>query len=329
MKIKNILITGGAGFIGSNLLSKLDTANLNIKSTYLNKKPDLSLKNVDFIKTDLTNRESCKNIFENIDCVVMAAAVSSGAKIMKSNPLIHLNDNILMNTIALEESHKNKVKKFIFISSNTVYPSTKKSVTEDDANFNFYKSYHIVAWMKRFTEVMCDIYSNKIDNPMTTIIVRPGNLYGPFDKFDKDKSKVVPALIRKIIENENSIDVWGDGKDIKDFLFIDDFVEVVNKIIFEIEKSDIYNVASGIPVTINEIIKHILKILDKENLKINYDDSMPSMIPIRKINIDKIKKEVNWKPITKIDSGLKKTIDWYLNYFKDKTPEEIEKNDYL
>ena len=119
----------------------------------------------------------------------MAAAVSSGAKIMSLNPLIHLNDNILMNTIALEESYKNKVKKFIFISSNTVYPLTDKSVSENDANYDFYKSYHIVAWMKRFTEVMCDMYSNKIKNSMNTIVVRPGNLYGPYDKFDKEKSK--------------------------------------------------------------------------------------------------------------------------------------------
>ena len=175
---------------------------------------------------------------------------------------------------------------------------------------------------------MCDMYSNKIKNSMNTIVVRPGNLYGPYDKFDKEKSKVVPALIRKIIESEDSIEVWGDGKDIKDFLYIDDFIDVLSKIILEVEKTDIFNAASGIPITINEIIEKVLVILDKQNLKINYDTSMPSMIPVRKINIDKIKKVLKWSPYVDLEVGLKKTIDWYLDCFKEKTPEEIELDDY-
>ena len=252
----------------------------------------------------------------------MGAAVSSGANIMASNPLIHLNDNILMNTIALEEAHKNNVDKFIFISSNTVYPLSDEAVKESDAEFNFYKSYHIVAWMKRFTEVMCDMYTNKIKNPMRTIILRPGNLYGPYDKFDWQKSKVVPALIRKCIENDDSIEVWGDGKDIKDFLYIDDFIDALIKIIFEFNNSDIFNVASGSPITINQIIGEILNILNKKNLLINYDVSKPSMIPIRKINIDKIVNNIKWQPSTSMSSGLEKTIKWYKDYYKVFSPEE-------
>ena len=167
--VKNILVTGGSGFIGTNILQKLSSTNLNIKSTYYNKKPKILSKNIEYIKVDLTDRASCKRIYQDIDCVLMAAAVSSGAKIMDSNPLLHLNDNILMNTIALEESYKQKVKKFIFISSNTVYPLTEKSVIEEDAEFNFYKSYYIVAWMKRFTEIMCHMYSTKLDQNMNTL----------------------------------------------------------------------------------------------------------------------------------------------------------------
>ena len=323
--MKKILVTGGSGFIGTNLLNRLSKfQNVKIRSTIYSKKPIIESNNIEYIRVDLTNREKVRHIYEDIDVVIMGAAVSSGANVMASNPLIHLNDNILMNTIALEEAHKNNVGKFIFISSNTVYPLSDDAVKESDALFNFYKSYHIVAWMKRFTEVMCDMYANKIKNPMKTIILRPGNLYGPHDKFDWEKSKVVPALIRKCIENDKSIEVWGDGKDIKDFLYIDDFIDALIKIIFDFNDSDIFNVASGSPVTINKIIKNILNIVNKNSLLINYDETKPSMIPIRKINIDKIVKNIDWHPSTSMITGLEKTINWYKNYYKSFSPEGIK-----
>ncbi len=322
--VKNILVTGGSGFIGTNILSKLASTKLNIKSTYFNKKPNIISKNIEYLKVDLTDRSNCKQVYQDIDCVLMAAAVSSGAKIIESNPLIHLNDNILMNTIALEESYKQKVKKFIFISSNTVYPLTENSVIEEDARYDFYKSYHIVAWMKRFTEVMCDMYSTKLNQSMNTLIIRPGNLYGPHDKFDWEKSKVVPALIRKIIENDEQINVWGDGKDIKDFLYIDDFVDALFELILNYKNTDIFNIASGVPITINEIIDILKKILNKNNLRVNHDKTKPSMIPIRKINIRKITNKINWSPKIPMDEGLKKTIIWYKDHFSNKSPEDYE-----
>ena len=79
--------------------------------------------------------------------------------------------------------------------------------------------------MKQFSELMCKMYSQKIKKPMETLIIRPGNLYGPFDKFTLKESKVIAALIRRSLEKENPFNVWGDGSDIKDFLYIDDFIE--------------------------------------------------------------------------------------------------------
>ena len=102
-----------------------------------------------------------------------------------------------MNLNMLEASHKNKVKKFVFISSNTVYPVSDNSMKENDSNYNFFYKYHTVAWMKKFSEIVCDIYSNKIKSKMQTVIIRPGNLYGPHDKFDPGKAKVVPSLITR------------------------------------------------------------------------------------------------------------------------------------
>ena len=253
----------------------------------------------------------------------MCAANSSGAKVIQENPLAHFSPNIIMNTNMLQASYENKVKKFIFISSSTVYPLTNYPVKEGDAKFKFFEKYYIVGWMKRFSEVMCNIYSDKIENPMKTLVVRPGNLYGPYDKFNREESKVIPALLRRVVEKQNPIQVWGNGKDLKDFLFIDDFIDALIKVSLNNKDLGVINIASGQTVTIKRILNIILK-LEKLDSKIYFDTSKPTLIPRRSINIKKLKKIFNWKQKINLEKGLHKTIRWYKDYYKLKTPEEIE-----
>ena len=150
---------------------------------------------------------------------------------------------------------------------------------------------------------------------MQTIIVRPGNLYGPYDKFDWEKSKFIPATIRKVIENKNGIiKVWGDGKDLKDFLYIDDFVDALVKILNRkkiINKT--FNIASGFAISIKDLIKYILQINCNYSSKVIFNKRFPKMIPYRNINIEKIKKEINFSPRVSLYEGLKRTITWYKN----------------
>ena len=251
----------------------------------------------------------------------MCAANTSGAKIMAKTPLVHLTPNVLMNMQMLEASYEAKVKKFLFISTNTVYPLTDFPVKEDDVTNEFYESYHIVAWMKRFTEIVCDMYSTKIENPMQTVIVRPGNLYGPHDKFDWEKSKVLPALMRRAIERQDPFEVWGDGNDLKDFLYIDDFIDALVKALW-IETSNPINIASGIPITIKEALNEILIASNFEDANVRFDASKPSMIPKRLINIDKAQQLLEFKPKVSFREGIEKTIDWYKSYYADISPEE-------
>jgi len=309
---EKILVTGGSGFIGTNLLKELSKKkNIKIVSTYFKTSNFYKIKKVIYKKIDLENNNHCIKLCKNIDTIIMCAANSSGAAVMTKTPLVHLTPNIRMNLNMLEAAYKCGVKKFIFISSNTVYPNVNYAVKEKDANFKFFHKYYVVGWMKRFSEVVCDIYSNRIDNPMKTIIVRPGNLYGPHDKFDKKKSKVIPSLIRKVVEKQNPLEVWGDGKDLKDFLYIEDFCKILLKIIFKKNIYATYNLASGKGVRINDIIKLIIKIEKIEKIKIKYDKTKPTMIPKRLINIDKVKKEFNFRVKTSLEVGLKKTISWF------------------
>lgn len=307
---KKIFIAGASGFIGTNLVNKLKKFNCKIFYHYHTAKPPKKMKGVTFIKADLTKQSNCKKVLKDIDIVFMCAANTSGAKIIQDKPLNHLTPNLIMNTLMLESAYINKIKKFIFISSNTVYPVTNFKVKESDTNYEYFEKYFIVGWMKRFTEIMCEMYSTKIKNKMVTIVIRPGNLYGPFDKFDWDKSKVIAALIRKFVEKHDPINVWGDGKDIKDFLYIDDFIDGLIKVTSRINKFEVLNLASSKQITIRRIIE-ILKKITNHNAKIEFDITKPTMIPKRMISIKKAKDQLAYKPIIDIEDGLTRTINWY------------------
>jgi GDP-L-fucose synthase len=226
-----------------------------------------------------------------------------------------------MNSQMLAASYANEIKKFCFISSNTVYPLTDFAVAETDVTGEFFEKYFIVGWMKRFSEIMCEMYAKKINKPMPTLIVRPGNLYGPRDKYKKKESKVIAALIRRSFEKENPFEVWGDGEDVKDFLYIDDFIDALLETFVKSTDFDIFNIASGVPVTIKDVLRDIIEISENQDIEVKFDTSKPTMIPIRMIDISKIKTEIGWQPKISIYDGLKKTYEWYSDTYIDLNPE--------
>jgi len=322
---KRILVAGGSGFVGTHLTSHFTNLGAHVRSTFHSKEPRQRIGSVEYVSADLMNSEDCKRVTRDVDYVFMAAANSSGAAVMERTPLVHLTPNLIMNAQMLEASYENSVSRFCFISSNTVYPLTDFAVKESDANFEYFDKYFIVGWMKRFSEIMCEMYSNNIKCPMETVTIRPGNLYGPFDKFNNAESKVIAALIRRAIEGEDPYTVWGDGLDIKDFLYIDDFIEGLLLAFEKAKDFDPINVASGKPVTIGEVIQVILRATGHTSASVAYDETKPSMIPKRMIDISKIIDMAGWQPKTDLASGIAETVSWYREFYLDRTPEEVEK----
>jgi GDP-L-fucose synthase len=318
---KNILVAGASGFVGTHLVKALANLGANVRGSYLNRQPSDEHPNVCYLKCDFTNYDDCLKSTEGIDYVFMAAANTSGAAVMEKTPLAHLTPNVVMNSQILAACYENGVNKFCFISSNTVYPVTSFAVKEDDVTYEFFHKYFVVGWMKLFSEKMTEMYADHIKSPMSTLVVRPGNLYGPHDKFTWKESKVVAALIRKAVERQDPFKVWGDGEDLKDFLYIDDFVSGLLIAFETITDFQAINIASSIPVTIKEVLSEILKASSYEEAKVVFDTSMPTMLPKRLINTDTIRVLTDWSPEVSLEEGLQKTIDWYKKYYKELTPE--------
>jgi len=315
-KNKKVVVTGGAGFLGINLTKRFLELGANVRVSLRKSAPLWKDPSVEYINADLEKPEDCESICKGVDYLIIASANSSGAAVMEKTPLVHLTPNLIMNARLLEAAYAQGVSKTLFFSSNTVYPLTDFAVKESDANFEYFSKYHIVGWMKRFSEIMCDMYSNHIKHPMKTVVVRPGNAYGPYDKFDTEKSKVIPALIRRAVNRENPFKVWGDGNDLKDFIYIDDLVQGTLLALEKLESPDTVNIASGQPVTIREILGYILQETDYLHADVEYDESMPSMIPKRLINIQKANESIGFVPKVGIVEGIKRTVQWYIDNCK-------------
>jgi len=308
---KRVLIAGGAGFIGTNLVKELLRLGAKVRVADCKKKLQISDSDIDYLRCNLTVKADCQRAVQNIDYVFMVAANTSGAAVMEKTPLIHVTPNIIMNSLMLEAAYEAGVKKFLFPSSNTVYPISGKPVKENEMEYgNLFPKYYFVAWMKQFSEVLCEMYT-KIKSPMKVVVVRPANSYGPYDDFAWETSHVIPALIRKVVERHNPIEVWGDGSDIKDFIFIGDLVQGMLLAMEKIDSFNPINIASGQSVTIKEILNTILEVDDYKDAKIVFNNQKPTMIPKRLIDTSMAKNLLGFEAKTSFLEGLKETITWY------------------
>ena len=309
----NILVAGGSGFIGTNLVKRLLPIGAKIRATVYKKPPQISDDRVEYLKCDLTRKEDCERAVQGIDYVFMCAANTSGAAVMRSTPLVHVTPNLLMNSQLLEAAYYAKVKKFVWPSSNAAYPPTgDRPVKEEELlTGDPHESQFAVGWMKRYTEVLCRMYSQTLKNPMPTVVLRPSNIYGPYDDFDYETSHVTAALIRKVADRQNPLTVWGTGEDIRDLIYVDDFIDALLLAAEKINTYDPINIGFGKGYSIKEILQILLEIEDCSGIHITFDASKPSTIPIRLIDTTKARKLLDFVPKTDLQEGLRKTIEWY------------------
>lgn len=310
---KRVLVTGGTGFVGINLIKRLLSLNADITATIHKKEPVLIDSRIKYKRCDLTKMEDCKYAVENMDYVFMCAANTQGAAVLEKNPLIHVTPNILMNSQMLESAYFAKVKKFLWISSSTGYPVTgDRPVKEEEImNGDPYDKYFCVGWMKRYTEVLCRMYSEKLKNPMVTVVLRPTNIYGEYDKFDFKTSHVFAALIRRVVERHNPIEVWGTGDDVRDLIYVEDFIDAILLAMEKINSYNPVNIGFGKGYSIKEFLKMMLEVDGYTSAKVVFDPSKPSTIPIRLVDTTKAETILGFKPKTDLKEGIKKTIKWY------------------
>jgi GDP-L-fucose synthase len=312
-KGERILITGGAGFIGANLAGRLNDAGAIVRATTHTQQPTKPIAGVEYISTDLRALAACQDVVKDMDYVFMCAANTQGAAVMTGTPMAHVTPNVVMNTHMLEASHQAGVKKFAFLSSGAAYPDTgARPVSEPEMLSGAPADvYFPVAWMKRYGEILCQTYSQHIDPPMPCVVIRPSNVYGPGDKFDPKTSHVTASLIRRVAERETPMEIWGTGDDVRDLIYIDDFVDGLLAAFARPKAYLEINICAGTGVSVKQILQTALDVDGFAEAEIRFDPTKPSTAPVRLFDGTLARDLLGFEPKVGLSEGLRRTIEWY------------------
>ena len=309
----HVLVTGGAGFIGTNLIARLRSDGARVRATIRSSQPSERDAAVEYMQADLTRPEDCVRAVEGVDYVFHCAANTSGAAVMVKTPLVHVTPNVVMNAQLLDAAHAAGATRFLFISSGAAYPPTDDRPVAEGEMFagEPYPTYHPVAWMKRYAEILCETYARRVQPAMSTVIVRPSNVYGPHDKFDFATSHVTAALLRRVVERHRPLEVWGTGEDVRDLIYVDDFIEGLMRAFADPADHLAINIASGQGHSVRQVLETLLTVDGFADADVRFDPSRPSTIPVRLMSTTMARERLAFEPQVSLQDGLARTLAWY------------------
>lgn len=310
---KKVLVCGATGFIGRNVAEALAArGDVEVYGTYLHSEP-LNHTKIKMVRADLTSNTDVNKAIKGMDTVIQAAATTSGAKDIVTKPYYHVTDNAIMNSLILRSAYEHKVSHVVFFSCTVMYQSSNVPVkeTDFDASIDIFPNYFGVGWTKVYIEKMCEFYS-RIGNTKYTVI-RHSNIYGPYDKYDLEKSHVFGATMTKVLTapQRGKILVWGAGDEERDLLYVSDLVDFVELAIDRQEsKFELFNVGYGSSVSVNKLVKKIISFSGKK-LAIEHDLTKPNIKTKLCLDTTKARNWFGWFPKIPLDEGIQRTTDWY------------------
>ena len=290
IKGKKILVTGGSGMIGRHLVKILEDEYLtNVTSTDL---PD-----------DLRDRDTCKKLCDGQDIIFHLAGIKGSPQRCMEAPASFSVPMIQFNANMIEAAYNADVEWFLFTSSVGVYHPAPTFKEEDVWKTFPSENDWFAGWAKRIGEMNVEAYAKQY-NWNKTSIVRPANVYGPYDNFG-EWSMVIPSLIKKAYENDK-ISVWGDGSPIRDIIHAEDVARGMIHMV-ENEVTEPVNLGSGTGVTIKEVAEIIAEYFGKELI---WDKTKPSGDAKRLMDMSKAE-SYGYSPKTSLKQGIIDTIEWY------------------
>ena len=301
---KNVLVTGGAGMIGRELVTMLLRRGAKVHIADLKTPEDLP-SGVEFYNIDLRQFSSCVKACKNMDYVFNLVGIKCSPRVCIEEPASIMGPMMQFNTNMLEAAMKQGVDWYLYTSTVGVYKPAEVLHEDDVWNTTPSKNDWFGGWAKRMGELQCMAYERQYGQGRCSI-VRPANVYGSHDNFDLDSAMVIPSLIRKAF-SDGVLNVWGDGSAIRDFIHARD---VARGMIFAVENkiTEPINLGSGDEISIKRIAEAIATEADVE---IQWDTTKPTGDARRVFDMSRAN-SYGFFPEISIEDGIKETIGWYL-----------------
>ena len=320
----NYYVAGAGGFIGGHLVNRLINNGHNVVAVDIKKKEEwfqINKSSKNFFEYDLKVLKNCQDTVEDIDVIINLACNMGGIGFITSYKAECML-SVLINTNLLMQAKERKVKKYFYSSSACIYPtniqSDQKSVALKEETAYPANSEDGYGWEKLFSERMCKHFYE--DYNLEVRVARFHNCYGPYGSWYGGREKAPAALTRKFVEakikEKNEIEIWGNGEQVRSFMYVDDCLDGVLKLI-DSNFRDPINIGSSEDVTINEMAD-ILEKISGVKPKRKYKLDAPRGVFNRNSDNTLIKKALKWEPSIKLADGLKTTFDWIFKEYKKK-----------
>lgn len=305
-KGKKILVTGGTGLIGRPLVQSLIAEGAEVKIVSLDDK-SRAPEGASFVQADLTRMDNAVEACQGMDYVFHLAGIKGSPKMTSEKPASFFVPTISFNTNMMEAARKAGVEKYLFTSSIGVY-SPAEVFYEDDVWKTFPSvNDRFAGWAKRMGELQAEAYQIEF-NWKDIYIVRPANVYGPYDNFDPENAMVIPSLVRRSIENPEKLVVWGDGSPVRDFIHARDVATGMLQTMHSGYNKPV-NLGSGEGVSIKEIVETLCEILPQKPA-VEWDTSKPKGDAKRLMDISRAK-EIGYKPQVSLKEGISEVVEWF------------------
>jgi GDP-L-fucose synthase len=306
---KKVIVTGGAGFLGSYVVEKLKERGCN--NIFIPLVEDY----------DLVKEKNVIRLYQDYPCniVIHLAAVVGGIGANRENPGKFFYDNLVMGAMLMEYARQSEVDKFVAIGTICAYPKFTPIPFKEDDLWNGYPEETNAPYglAKKMMLVQSQAYRTQYG--FNSIFLLPLNLYGPRDNFNPNNSHVIPALVKKFVEavgeEKREVVCWGTGKPTRGFLYVEDAAEGILLATEKYNKSEPVNLGSDLEISIKDLAELIAKFCGFKG-KIMWDSSKPDGQPRRKLDTSRAEREFDFKSKIDFEEGLKRTIEWYRDITK-------------
>ena len=309
---KKVLVAGGTGLIGIPLVEMLVARGAKVRIASLDD-PSRAHPQAEFKQTNLLTFKNCLEVCKGMDYVFNLLGVKGSPAMAAGKPASYFVPTLTLDTNLMEAARQCSVERFLFSSSIAVY-APAEVFREDDVWRRFPSPNDwFPAWAKRMGELQAEAY--RIEYGWDKIvIVRPANVYGPYDNFDLENAMVIPSLIRRVVSGENPLRVWGDGSVRRDFVHANDVAQGMLLVLECLPQTPI-NLGGGLGVSIRELVEMVLQFA-KEKPEVVWDLSKPTGDPARVLDISRAR-AIGYSPTISLKDGIRETMEWYRQHRED------------